>query len=47
MLIPADRWKSMRGHYEQERPRRMPVLDGGVTPHNKPAFLLYRPYVGC
>ena len=42
MLIHADRWKSLLGRYEQKRPRRMLVLDGGVTPHNNPAFLLYR-----
>jgi predicted acylesterase/phospholipase RssA len=29
MLIHPDRWQSLRGRYEQERPRRMLALDGG------------------
>jgi Patatin-like phospholipase len=29
MLIYPDRWKSLRGRYQQDRPRRMLALDGG------------------
>jgi patatin-like phospholipase/acyl hydrolase len=29
MLIHPERWKSLRGRYEQDRPHRMLALDGG------------------
>ena len=29
MLIHPDRWNSLRGRYEQEKPRKMLALDGG------------------
>jgi patatin-like phospholipase/acyl hydrolase len=29
MLIHPDRWKSLRGRYQEDRPHRMLSLDGG------------------
>jgi hypothetical protein len=31
MLIHPDRWKSLRGRYQEDRPHRMLSLDGGAS----------------
>jgi hypothetical protein len=41
-------WGSLRSRYESARPRRTDVtksfvfVDGGVSPYNNPAFVLFR-----